>query len=101
MGMMGYPNCHSHKLLLKGNHLKHPFLTFPSLKDYLLLHISKATYTDAVLNKVLQFTKQDWPEKSDSDLEPFRSRENELSIENNCFTGELELLCLQSSGKLF
>ena len=39
---------------------------------------------DAVLNKVLQYTKQRWPDKVDDILKPYWNRKTELTLENDC-----------------
>lgn len=46
--------------------------------------IRQATHTDAVVCKVLQYTRQGWPVEVDSVFTPFKIRAQEFSIEDGC-----------------
>ena len=46
--------------------------------------VRQATRTDPVLSKVMEFTQQGWPQSVIKDLEPFKGKASELTIESEC-----------------
>ena len=46
--------------------------------------IKKATRTDIVLSKVLQYTKHGWPEQVAEAMQPYATRKSEITVEDEC-----------------
>ena len=46
--------------------------------------VQTATRKDPMLSKVLHFTRNGWPSEVPEELQPFYSRQNELTIEHDC-----------------
>ncbi len=46
--------------------------------------VQRATKNDSILSRVLRYTKSGWPTQTPTELEPFKNRHAELSIEGNC-----------------
>ena len=50
--------------------------------------LSKATRSDPVHSQVLSFTRSEWQEHGNSQLQPFSNHKQELSVEGNCLLWE-------------
>ena len=46
--------------------------------------VRKTTRTDRVLSKVYQYTQNGWPASVPGDLQPFKSRKDEIGVEDGC-----------------
>lgn len=46
--------------------------------------VKRVTAEDAILKQVVSFTLNGWPKKVSSELTPYWSRKDSLSVENNC-----------------
>ena len=51
-------------------------------------HIQRATQADKVLQKVMRFTRNGWPESVPAVYKPYFNKRNELSVEAQCLIGE-------------
>lgn len=63
-----------------------PVYSFSTIYDSPItaLDIVNNTKQDAVLIRVLEYTKRGWPNKVHESLKPYFTRRNELTCENNC-----------------
>jgi len=48
------------------------------------IDVQKATRSDRILSKVFQYVRNGWPREIDKDLEPYRSRQDEIVLEGVC-----------------
>ena len=47
-------------------------------------HVKKAVQKDTILRKVLQYSRQGWPDTYPREMQPYFIRREEISIENQC-----------------
>ncbi len=48
------------------------------------IQLQKATRTDVVLGKAIQYTKHGWPQEVEAALRPFWTRRQELTVKGDC-----------------
>ena len=73
-------------LPLKGIHSKETkadLFSVRQIKAFPVTSIQLTSY-DPILSKVLQYTKQGWPDKVDEPLKPYWNRRAELTLEDDC-----------------
>ena len=47
-------------------------------------HVQRATASDKLLSRVLQFTKFEWPAAVDESLQPYFNKRQEIMVEGGC-----------------
>ena len=56
--------------------------------------VARATKRDPTLSKVLLYTQQGWPAQLPVEIQPFATRRNELTVEDNCLLWGLRVVIL-------